>query len=84
MMNTPQTPQLHKHSVITSFSSCPHCGGKSGYYTLSRVSGIVQDNTDWNGRKENSNMNDSIKYKTIHKYYKCIDCDKNIVINPSY
>ena len=84
MNELPQKPQSNIGAVITSFSSCPKCGGRSGYYILSRVSGIVQDNTDWNGRKENSNMNDSITYKTIHKYYKCIDCNKNIVINPFY
>jgi len=46
--------------LIEDFDSCPHCGGTSGYYTLARVSGIVQDNTDWKGRKENSNMHDSV------------------------
>ena len=74
--------QCNKQNVIASFSSCPHCGGTSGYYCLERITGVVQDNTTWEGIKENYNMNDSILYKRIHKYYKCQDCHKNIARIP--
>lgn len=78
LSNEAQNPPLRKAAVIVNLTCCPNCGGTSGYYCLSRVSGIVKDNTTWQGVKENSNMNDSIIYKTKQKYYKCIDCHKNI------
>jgi len=68
----------NQESIISTFSCCPHCRGTSGYYCLERVSGIVQSNTTWKGIKENSNINDFIKYKRIHRFYKCRDCHKNI------
>lgn len=59
-------------------NSCPFCGGTSGYYENCRVSGVVRDITTWEGEKENTEMHDSVNYKTIHKYYKCLDCNKNL------
>ena len=69
---------MKNNLTIDIITSCPFCGGTSGYYSRERVSGIVTDNKTWAGIAENSNMNDAIKYKRIHRYYKCQDCHKNI------
>jgi len=64
--------------MIKNFKSCPHCGGTSGYYTYFKVSGIIKDQHTFEGIAENSNMYDSLKYTYHIKYYRCLDCNKNI------
>lgn len=64
---------------IDEICECPHCKSNLGYYIIQRVSGIIHDNHLF-GTKEsyNSAMHDGLKYKTISKYYYCIECNKKI------
>ena len=69
---------IHK-KPIDDFKECPHCHGTSGYYIRQMVSGIITDQHTFEGHPENHNMHDSLKYTTISKWYRCLDCDKPII-----
>lgn len=67
-----------KETQKQGIESCPHCGGKSGYYRKLRVSGIIFDNHTFSGVAENTNMHDTISYQPLSDYQRCIDCNKII------
>lgn len=63
---------------ITDFKCCPHCNGTAGYYSKVTLRGTYNDNTGWDGKKENTEMMDSFKCIKESKFYYCQDCDELI------
>ncbi len=63
---------------ISDYSECPHCGSNIGYYQKLYMSGWTHDRTTFSGKKENTEMLDSIKYSKYSKYYFCENCHKKI------
>jgi len=63
---------------ITDYRKCPHCNSAMGYYQKLYMSGWTRDITTFEGKKENNEMLDSIKYSKYSKYYFCENCHKKI------
>ena len=63
---------------IQDFKQCPHCNSNEGYYQKIFISGWVMDRTTFAGKKENTEIFDSLKYSKYSKFYFCEKCHKKI------
>lgn len=75
------TPEADRRDFVRrNFKGCcPFCGGESGLYLRIYVSGHTSDKLDWDGSIANWHIHDPLKYEPVRKWYRCIDCDKNIM-----
>jgi hypothetical protein len=62
---------------------CPHCGGEE-YFIVLRVSGKIQENHRFDGRRaDNTEMWDTVVQKEQkHRY--CLDCEKPLPKDAKY
>lgn len=63
---------------IDKHSECPHCGGSTGYLIRFKISGFVEDQFEFNGEQSGLCVGENTRYQRVGKYYKCLDCQKNI------
>lgn len=58
---------------------CPHCGGTSGLYVDSYVSGKTRYYIGHKGElQDNSYMYEYVNHEQ-NKWYRCQDCDKRVI-----
>ena len=61
-------------------NECPKCHDSTGYYMLSRVSGLAKISFHFDGSDgDSSDMHDSIAYKDL-KTMRCLNC--HAIVHP--
>jgi len=66
---------------MEGLKACPKCGGTSGYFRVTRMSGIGQTNYCWDESEcaYNGELHECLSY-TVNKTMYCLDCGQKVGI----